>query len=292
MINVIIGPTASGKSALAVDRSRADPSAVIINADAMQCYDALPILTAQPTPAERAGIPHALYGILDAAQTCSAADWVTMATNEINAALAKNQKPYLVGGTGFYIKSLMDGLSPIPNIAPDVRAGLMARLDEQGLPALYAELGALDPVIATRLKPSDTQRIIRALEVYEGTGTPLSAWQDMPLQKPSPDWTFHVIHVSPDKEILDKKIRARLQGMMDAGVMDEVKSLSDRIDNGDVSADAAITIAHGFRYLRSVLKNEMSLDAALERTAIETRQYTKRQRTWLRHQIKADEMIS
>lgn len=257
----------------------------------MQCYDALPILTAQPHMDDRHDIPHLLYGFLNASETLSAAGWVQHAATEITRALNATQTPTIVGGTGFYIKALMDGLSPIPDIDADIRTTLMARLDAEGLPALYAQLQAVDPVIAARLKPGDTQRIIRALEVYEGTGTPLSDWQDAPLQKPSSDWRFHVTHLNPPKEKLERNIRARLQTMLKNNVLDEVRALSDRIDTGEVADNAAITIAHGFRYLRAHVKDEMSLDDALERTAIETRQYTKRQRTWLRHQIPADEII-
>jgi len=264
---------------------------VIINADAMQCYAALPILTAQPSSGEQRGIPHLLYGFLEATETMNAAGWVERAAAAIKEAQQKNQNITIVGGTGFYIKALMDGLSPIPDIDPDIRAGLMARLNDAGLPALYAELQAIDPAIALRLKPGDTQRIIRALEVYEGTGTPLSDWQDIPLQKPADDWQFHVTHLNPSKDILESKIRTRLQSMLKNNVLDEIRALSDRIDKGEVPKNAALTIAHGFRYFRACLKNEISLDDALERTAIETRRYTKRQRTWLRHQLKSDEVL-
>lgn len=291
-IDVIFGPTASGKSALAVDRCLAQKNPVIINADAMQCYAALPVLTAQPSLEEQRGIPHVLYGFLDARETLTAAGWVNHAVHEIKSAEQNDQTITIVGGTGFYIKALMDGLSPMPDIDPGVRAELMQRLNDEGLPALYAELQSADPVIATRLKPGDTQRIIRALEVYHGTSTPLSDWQDTPLQKPEGDWQFHVTHLNPPKEKLEAKIRARLQVMLKNNALDEVRALSNRIDAGEISENAAITIAHGFKYLRAHLKDELSLEDALERTAIQTRQYTKRQRTWLRHQMQADEVLA
>lgn len=290
LITVIIGPTASGKSALAVQRAKGE-NARIINADAMQCYDPLPILSAQPTQEDCAGIPHTLYSVLKATDRMSVADWVTMAAKDIEDAFSKSQKPYLVGGTGMYIKALMDGLSPIPDVPDDIRAAVRTREKDEGLAAIYADLQARDPVMANRLKAGDTQRILRAMEVLEATGESLSVWQDIPPQKPNPDWQFHVVQLHPEKETLERNIRTRLNNMMAAGAMNEVKALSDRIDAGEVPTDAPIIIAHGFRNLRKVLKGEKKLEDALEETAIETRQYTKRQRTWLRHQIRADEII-
>lgn len=287
MITVIIGPTASGKSALAVDRASGDENALIINADAMQCYDALPVLTAQPTPSERKNIPHALYSVLDARERMSVADWVAMAVREIETALAANRKPYLVGGTGMYVKALMEGLSPMPDIPEDIRAQVRG----SDLPGLYALLQENDPVSAARLKPGDTQRVMRAAEVFLATGTPLSEWQAIPPVKPHDGWDFHVIQLRPEKDVLEKKIRARLDAMLANGVLDEVKALADRIDEGQVPKDAPIIVAHGFRSLRDVVKGKRKLEDVREDIVIETRQYTKRQRTWLRHQIRADEVI-
>lgn len=285
-VTVIIGPTASGKSALAVARG-ARENAAIINADAMQCYDALPILTAQPREDERANLPHRLYGVLKPAMSVTAASWVDMAAQEINAAFAGGRKPYIVGGTGLYIRALMEGLSPMPEIPAQIRDTVRARTRED----LYADLQSRDPVMAQRLKPGDTQRIMRAMEVLEATGESLSVWQAMPPRKPQGAWTYHVIAINPDKDILERNIRARLKGMVASGAVDEVRVLSHDIEAGNVPDDALITMAHGFRALRRVVKGEMTLDDALEATAIETRQYTKRQRTWLRHQIRADEVL-
>ena len=253
----------------------------------MQCYDALPVLTAQPTAAEQQGIPHVMYGMLDSNARMSAADWVAMAAKEIETAYARGQAPYIVGGTGMYIKALMDGLSPMPDIPDDVRADVRSRSVED----LYALLQDGDPASAARLKPGDTQRVMRAAEVLIATGTPLSEWQAAPLQKPSKDWQYHVVQLRPEKEVLEAKIRARLAQMLDNGALDEVRRLSDRIDAGDVAADAPVIVAHGFRKFRAALKGTMAMDDAIEATVIETRQYTKRQRTWLCHQIRADEII-
>ena len=185
----------------------------------------------------------------------------------------------------------MDGLSPIPDISEDIRAAVRTREKEEGLAAVYADLQTRDPVMAGRLKPGDTQRILRAMEVLEATGESLSAWQNIPPIKPHDGWDFHVIQMQPTKEVLEEKIRLRLAHMMKNGVMDEVAKLSERIDAGDVPHDAPIIVAHGFRHLRDFLKSKRNLEDALEDIVIETRQYTKRQRTWLRHQIRADEVI-
>lgn len=290
IVKIVIGPTASGKSALAVDRALKD-NGVIINADAMQCYDCLPVLTAQPTVAEQQGIPHKLYGVLSGKERMSAADWTRMAKNEIMDAAKTGHTPYLVGGTGMYIKALTDGLSPIPEIPDEIRTSVRTRIESEGLPEIYADLSARDPTMAARLKAGDTQRILRAMEVLEATGKSLSEWQAIPLEKPPADWSFYTIALNPPRDVLEEKIRNRLKSMLANGVLEEVDSLSRKIDSGEIPDDAPITVAHGFRHFRRVLKKEISLDDALELTAIETRQYTKRQRTWLRHQIRPDEIL-
>ncbi len=291
IVNVIIGPTASGKSALAVEYA-ARNNGVIINADAMQCYEALPILTAHPSADERAAAPHVLYGFLKSTQSISAAEWAKLAATEITKAFQNDQTPYIVGGTGLYIKALMDGLSPIPDIPAPVRQSVRARLPSEGLEIIYADLKNRDPAMADKLKPGDTQRILRAMEVLEATGKSLAAWQALPLVKPYPeDWQFHVTQLRPTPAALDQRIRTRLHVMLKMGAMDEVAQLSAAIDAGHVPENAPVTIALGFKNFRKVLKGDMSAVDAFEATAIESRQYTKRQRTWLRHQIRADVII-
>jgi tRNA dimethylallyltransferase len=291
IVHVIIGPTASGKSALAVEYA-AKNNGVIINADAMQCYKALPILTAQPSADERAAAPHVLYGFLNSTQAISAADWAKLAADEITKAFQNNQTPYIVGGTGLYIKALMDGLSPIPDIPAPIRQSVRARLQSEGLEMIYADLKNRDPVMASRLKAGDSQRILRAMEVLEATGKSLSEWQALPLVKPyTQDWQFHVTQLRPTPAALDARIRTRLHAMLKMGAMDEVTQLSAAIDAGHVPENAPVTIALGFQHFRKVLKGQMQETDAFEATAIESRQYTKRQRTWLRHQIKADVII-
>lgn len=291
LVNIIMGPTASGKSALAFERAQ-KTGGVIINADVMQLYRELPILTAQPTSQEQQAIPHRLYSVLAASDAMSAQDWTTLARNAINDALAKGQTPYITGGTGFYIKALLEGFSPVPASQPDIRAALMDELARHGLPALYAQLQVADPDIAARLKPGDTQRIIRALEVYRISGTPLSRWQAQPAHKPADAWQTHVTCLLPEREAHRAKIKARLDVMLDGGVLDEVAAFAKLIDTGQVPPTSQLIKAHGYRAFAALLRGETGRDEAIEHTVNETRQYAKRQKTWMRHQLAADEVIT
>lgn len=286
-IDVIIGPTASGKTAHAITHAH-DHDGVIINADSMQIYDALPILTAQPDLDEQAQAPHNLYAHLAANETCGAGRWRDMVIPVIDEALAQGKRPILVGGSGFYINALMNGFSPIP----DIPASIRTRLETLPLEERYATLQKDDPTIAERLHPNDSQRITRALEVYAHTGKPLSAWQAVPLIHPPSHYTFHIISLLPPREDVYEKINKRVHKMIALNVMDEVRALSEAIDSGDVAMHMPIIKAHGFRALRAVLNDTMSLDDAIAQTQQETRNYAKRQYTWARHQIQADRVIT
>jgi tRNA dimethylallyltransferase len=288
-ITILTGPTASGKTAHAIGLAH-EKDGVILNADAMQMYDALPILTAQPDADEQAAAPHRLYGTLKAGEDVNAAGWTDIALEEIEKAAAENKHPIFVGGTGFYILSLVKGLSPIPEVSPDIREGLNHRAQSEGTQSLYEELQTKDPEMATRLKSGDTQRIIRALEILQGTGKSLKHWQDLPLKSPPAHYHFHIIAMRPDIEKLNAKINARIDVMLEQGALEEIKQLSDRIDAGEVSENALIVKAHGFRPFRKYLKGEISREEAKTQTATETRQYAKRQRTWARQQYRADKL--
>ena len=290
LIHVIIGPTASGKSAFALSKAF-DMNGVIINCDAMQCYDCLHRLTAQPDDDEQSQAPHRLYGFLHPNIHYSAADWRNDAIHEIETCFQNGQTPILCGGTGFYLKSLMEGLSPIPDVPNDVRATAVALQAHMGNPAFHHELSKRDPETASRLDPMNTQRNIRAWEVLDYTGKPLSYWQDLPLTPPPNDYTFHVTAILPPREKLYEKINARTHAMMDMGVLNEVTALDNRIQSGDVNEDALPVKAHGFRPFRKYLNDEWSLDEAITQTQTETRQYAKKQTTWIRNQIKVDETI-
>ena len=290
IIPVIIGPTASGKSAHAL-RMAQDSDGVVINCDAMQSYDALHVLTAQPSVGDQEHTPHRLYGHLHPSIHYSAADWRNDAIREIKAAIENNQTPIICGGTGFYLKALMEGLSPIPEIPKEVRAVAEAVQKDLGNPAFHEELKRRDPKTAARLDPMNTQRNIRAWEVLDYTGRPLADWQEEPLVGPPDGWSFEVYGLFPDREILAQKIHDRLLIMMDIGILDEVRALDTRIQSDEVPHDALVVKAHGFRPFRRYLNGEWTMDEARTWTETETRQYAKRQMTWLRNQLKIDHSI-
>lgn len=289
-IHVIIGPTASGKSAYALDKARKF-NGVVINCDAMQSYDALHVLTAQPDADEQSQAPHKLYGHLHPATHYSAADWRVDAISEIETAWDNNQTPILCGGTGFYLKALMEGLSPVPEVPDAVRAQTIALEQEMGIEAFHKMLAGKDPKTAARLDPMNRQRNMRAWEVLSHTGKPLATWQDEPLEGAPEGWTFHVTALFPNREKLIEKINGRLGVMMDLGVLDEVRALDVLIQSGEVPVDALVVKAHGFRPFRRYLNDEWSVEQAIDQTQTETRQYAKRQMTWLRNQIEIDEVI-
>ncbi len=290
-IHVIAGPTASGKSALAIETARTCDG-VVINADALQVYDALPLLTAQPSQEDHARVPHRLYGALAPADICSVTRWVDMAVETIRQTLANGQTPIIVGGTGFYLKGLMEGLSPIPDVAPAIREKMIARQQELGNPGFHAAFTKADPIMAGRLHPNDTQRLIRAWEVLEGTGESLALWQSRPPQPPVPEWTFDVLILDPEREVLYDRCNKRFMAMMDQGALDEVRTFSQQIEQGFAPHEGGVTQALGFYPLRNYLQGHVTLNEAIERAQADTRQYAKRQVTWLRHQIREGGAVS
>ncbi len=287
-ILVIAGPTAGGKSARATTVA-AERNGVIINADSLQVYDALPVLTAQPSAEDKAMAPHRLYGMLGARDSCSAAQWRLLAMREIDAAHAGGQLPILCGGTGFYLKALMHGLSPLPDVPPAVRAQTIARQKELGNPAFHAELAKRDPVMGAKLNPNDTQRLVRAREVLEATGKSLAEWQALPPEGPPAHYRFTLELISPERDVLYARCNARFDAMLKAGAVEEVDALDRRILAGEVPADAPVTHALGFRPLQAARRGKITMEEAAERARAETRQYAKRQVTWFRHQLKPAE---
>lgn len=271
---VIAGPTASGKSALALSVAR-EKNGVIINADSLQLYDALPILTAQPSPEEKEQVPHRLYGTLKPGEICSAGRWRDMALAQIEDAHAQGLLPIIVGGTGFYLKALMKGLSPLPDVPEDIRAALQKKHREIGAQAFYDLLASVDGATAARLNPGDTQRVIRAMEVYEGTGTPLSGWQTLPLAPPPGHLAFETQLVNPPRAVLFANCDARFLQMMEKGALEEVRSY-----HGPQSK------ALGYAELHAYLDGSMTLEEAIVLAQQKTRNYAKRQVTWFRNQYK------
>lgn len=283
---VICGPTAGGKSARALALA-AERDGVIINADSMQIYDALPILTARPSAEDESQAPHRLYGVLPPQEICTAQRWRDLAIIEIDKALADGQTPILVGGTGFYLKALMEGLSPLPDVPPEYRAAAMEKQQALGNPAFHGVLGAIDPVMAARLHPNDTQRLIRAYEVVTATGKSLAEWQSLPPIGTPSHLDFDVELIVPERDELYRRCNARFDLMLEAGGLEEVGAFDALISNGSVPETAAVTNALGFKALRRFLRGEILKTEAVTLAKAETRHYAKRQVTWFRHQLLA-----
>ena len=211
---VVAGPTASGKSALALRLAEAERG-VVINADSMQLYRDLRRLTARPAPEDQARAPHRLYGILDAADPASAGRWLQLAGAAIGEALAERRPAIVVGGTGLYLHALLHGLAPVPDISPEVRGAARARLAALGAPAFHAELAGLDPAMAARLRPTDRQRLLRAYEVVVGTGRSLAAWQAMPPLRVTLPACRRGLALVPPRPALYQRIDRRLRAMIE-----------------------------------------------------------------------------
>jgi tRNA dimethylallyltransferase len=283
---LIAGPTASGKSALALELAQ-EAGGVIINADSMQVYRDLRVLTARPTPQEEALAPHRLYGHVDAAVNYSAGGWVADAATVLAEVRAQNRLPIFVGGSGLYFKALTRGLSAVPPIPPEVRESVRARLERDGVEALHAELGQRDPASAERLKPRDRARIARALEVVEATSRSLTDWHRDGLPPLLPPNTFRALFLAPDRDQLYARIDARFDIMLKAGALQEVAALAAR----QLDPLLPAMKAHGVPALIRHLGGEIGLAEAAEIGRADTRHYAKRQFTWFRHQLPEFEWV-
>ncbi len=270
---IVAGPTCSGKSALALALAQR-LGGTIVNADSMQVYRELRIVTARPTPSEEALIPHALYGIRPAAEPGSAAWWRGAALNAMDQA---SGIPILCGGTGLYLAALTQGLSPVPDVPAAARAEARALLTAIGPGALHAHLAESDPATAATLRPTDPQRLARAWEVLLATGRGLAAWQAQPAA-PAP-WRFRMILLDPPRPALRTAIEGRFAAMLAQGAPEEVSAL---LALGLEPAHPAMR-AHGVPELAAMLRGEVSLAVAAERAVLATGRYTKRQATWFRH---------
>jgi len=272
---VIAGPTASGKSALALAFAQ-QIGGVIVNADSAQIYRDLRVLSAAPTAEELNAAEHRLYGIRDGALPCSAADWAAMARSEVDAIHASGRTPVLVGGTGLYLRTLLDGIAPVPAIDPEVRARVRQATVEQN----RAELEKLDPPAAARLNPADTSRINRALEVLLSTGRTLAEWQKERRGGIGSAVELRPLILLPPRKWLYARCDDRFARMIDEGAVAEVEALLARNLNSNVPAMRAI----GVRELGRYLLGEASLDDAVAAGRQATRRYAKRQYTWFAHQ--------
>jgi tRNA dimethylallyltransferase len=278
-VALIAGPTASGKTALALALA-ARHDVTIINADSAQVYANLPILSAQPSAAELASAPHRLFGYLDGREACSAARWAKDALSEIELAWEQNRVPLLVGGTGLYVRTLLDGIAPIPEIDPDIRGAVRSLDTADARQALQAE----DPASAAALAPADDNRIKRALEVIRSTGKSIVAWRKIREGGIGHAIDLRPLILLPPRDWLYERCNRRFESMIAAGAVEEVAALRA----AHLPTDAPVLRAIGVPELSALQDGLMSRNAAIERGQIATRQYAKRQYTWFRNQSSDD----
>jgi tRNA dimethylallyltransferase len=277
---LLAGPTASGKSALALALAERH-GGVVINADAMQVYRDLRIITARPTPEEERCAPHRLYGHVDAAENYSVGRWCVDVAAALSEAAERGLLPIVTGGTGLYFKALTQGLSAIPPTPPEVRDAVRARLAGEGVAALLAELARHDPESAARLMPGDRARVTRALEVVLATGRTIGDWHREGLSPVLAAERCLCVFLDPEREALKRRIDARFDTMLAVGALEEVRALDAR------GLDPALPAmkAHGVPWLRRSLHGEISIEEAAEGGKRDTRRYTRRQATWFRNQL-------
>lgn len=280
---LITGPTASGKSALALRLAR-ERNGVVINADSMQVYDTLRVLTARPSKEEMQGVPHLLYGHVPASSLYSTGEWLRDLSVLLSDLRGQARFPVIVGGTGLYFKALTGGLSDMPAIPEEIRDRLRGRLIEEGPAVLHTELSRRDPEMAEALRPGDGQRIVRALEVIEATGKSIRDYQKANgpvIVDPDRAQKFVVL---PDRPVLHDRINRRFEAMMESGAVEEVEALLAL----KLAPDATAMKAIGVSQIADMLAGRMSEAEVIEKSAAATRQYAKRQMTWFRNQMGED----
>ncbi len=277
---LITGPTASGKSALALELADRH-GGVVINADSMQVYDTLRVLTARPSPEDMQAVRHELYGHVPAVAPYSTGDWL----RDVNTLLPRIQRegklPVFVGGTGLYFKALTGGLSEMPNIPDEIRGRLRRELILEGPAGLYERLKSADPSVADRLTSADGQRIVRALEVLEATGRSIAAFQEQRGPVLIHPERAHKIVVLPDRKRLHQRIDQRFAMMLEGGAVEEVEALLALSPPSDLSVMKAIGVAE----IAAMVRGEIDCSHVIERGSALTRQYAKRQMTWFRNQM-------
>jgi tRNA dimethylallyltransferase len=278
---LIAGPTASGKSALALALAE-KLGGTIVNADSMQVYSSLRIITARPTPEEEARVPHRLYGHVDAGENYSVGRWCRDVGEALGEIAAAGRVAILVGGTGLYFKALTSGLAAVPPIPADIRAQVRGRLQSEGVAPLYAELIERDPTTAYRLMPNDRSRISRALEVMLATGRSLSDWHRDGMPALVDPAQAAKVFLTCERSELVRRIDARFAAMLAAGALDEVRALAAR----QLDPLLPAMKAHGVPWLIRHLAGEISLEEAAAGAVMDTRRYAKRQVTWFRNQMK------
>lgn len=276
---LIAGPTASGKSALALALAER-LGGIVLNADSMQVYGDLHVLTARPTVAETARVPHGLYGHVDADTDYSVGRWLADAEAALADAWRAGRVPIFVGGTGLYFRALTQGLAAIPPVPEAVRTQVRGDAEALGNDALHARLSGADPETAVRLNPNDRQRVLRALEVMTATGRPLARWQ-ADAQAPVLGAGHARLVLAVDRALLRRRIDARFEGMMAAGALEEVRTLAAR----HLDPSRTVLKAHGAPALTRHLEGRITLQEAIAEGQADTRRYAKRQDTFFRHQM-------
>ena len=279
-IILIAGPTTSGKSALALELAQ-QLGAVIVNADSMQVYRDLRVITARPSAEEERRAPHRLYGHIDAAENFSVGRWAEEAAAALSETQRTDRAAIVVGGTGLYFSTLTQGLAAVPPIPAAIREEVRARLHSDGVAALHSELKWRDPAMAARLMPGDRARITRALEVVLATGRSLLDWHGENTPARVDTARAAKVFLAPERDALLRRIDARFDAMMAAGALEEVRALAARGLNPELPAMKA----HGVPWLVRHLSGEIPLDQAVTEAKRDTRQYTKRQATWFRNQL-------
>jgi tRNA dimethylallyltransferase len=275
VVACIVGPTACGKNDLALALAVRNPVHVI-NLDSRQVYRDFPIITSQPTPEEQAVCPHRLYGFLGLTETIHAGRYVELAREAVGEALRQGGLPVLVGGTGMYLRSLRQGLAPIPPIPDGIHSEILKDLERTGPAALHGELERIDPAAAARIHPNDRQRIARALEVYRATGQPISWWREKSHQPPAYD--YRLFGLDMDKAELHRRIEWRVEAMLEAGALDEARAARKLCDDPEAPGWTGIGCAEILAHLRG----EATLEEASASWSRNTKAYAKRQMTWFR----------
>jgi tRNA dimethylallyltransferase len=277
---LIAGPTASGKSRLAVELAQ-EHGGLVVNADSMQVYSELRILTARPGAEDEAQVPHRLYGHVAAAERYSVGRWLGDIAAELERAWKAERLPIVTGGTGLYFRALTEGLADVPAIPADIRETVQRSVEGEAGPVMHRRLAEIDPEDAAEIRPSDRARILRALEVFEATGRSLAAWRARPTQPILKAGEVTRLVLDPDRMVLHERISSRADAMLQEGAMEEVRTLAELKLSPDLPAMKAI----GVRELLDHLEGKTSLDEAIAGMKTETRRYAKRQMTWFRTQM-------
>ena len=280
---VIGGPTASGKSQLAIDLAQ-ELNGVIINADASQVYKSIPIISASPNAEDKQRVPHKLYEYLEDEVNGNVVMWLEEAVKAIREVWQQGKTPIIVGGGGLYLDNLINGTTPIPSVLPEIREQALKLVEEIGSEGLYKKLQLIDPLGSALVNPNDSTRVRRAYEIYMTTGISIAEWFKRPLIKKLPATEFFIIKLLPPKEELDKRCNLRFDIMMAEGGLREVEKLFKK----NLSEQLPIMKAQGIPDLMAFLKGEIDFNQAIENAKLHTRQYAKRQLTWFRNKLKSN----